>query len=93
MDLASILLDAGARISLSEDAMWQRPQVQESLVIACRARLLPLLAPMVESALLLPPGQGGLPVPPLFGLICEYALPVGWDQIQEEIGVCGESNP
>ena len=84
--IVRVLARAGARLTDLTDAVWQKEEVLRALLQGCQDRLGPLLAPVLDSALVLPPGQGGLE-PVLLPCVLEYALPATWEDVQEDLGV------
>ena len=78
------LASARARLTQLDSNVWQNEQVLRALGQGCQDRLRPLLSPRLEDALVLPPGQGGLE-PVLLPLVLEYALPVTWEDVQEQL--------
>ena len=73
---------SSARLTQLDHGIWRNPHVLAALVQGCQDRLRHVLPPLLEDALVLPPGQGGLE-PVLLPLLLEYALPVTWEDVQE----------
>ena len=65
-------------------SLWQNEQVLRALVQGCQDRLRLVLTALLEAALVLPPGQGGLE-PVLLPCVLEYALPITWEDVQEDL--------
>ncbi len=78
------LASAQARLTEVDSEVWQGEEVLRALAQGCQDRLCPLLSRQLEDALVLPPGQGGLE-PILLPFVLEYALPVTWEDVQEQL--------